>query len=218
MSKGVKPEIKEWMRSFSTQIIPSFSSRIFPVAPSKAREEPRSRWQDILHEFEMWLILKKKISLKKWQFEGFISILSPFVIVINSVVHAEVVSGAARVWSWFKWGDKDPSDSFLMNYFLRTRVVSEPEPDWFRLNKLIRFSLRLILYVHLDAKLLSAYHISLLHLMLFLVSRCGVKLGGGVSLWRDFFGLKINVRYTLNEKGVAFVVTQQLLPTELNSS
>lgn len=103
----------------------------------------------------MWLILKNKL-------EGLISILAAFVIVIKSAVHMEAASGAAGVWSWWNevikirpipcwWMTSSSASCF------RTRAS-----QWFRLNKLIRFSLRLILYAHLNANLLSAYHISLI--------------------------------------------------------
>lgn len=67
---------------------PSFSSRTFPVVPSDECYMFRPQLRQDFHRFKMRLILKKKqnISSKKWHFEG---LISPFVMVVKSVVHME---------------------------------------------------------------------------------------------------------------------------------
>lgn len=170
-----------------------------------------------------------KISWKKWQFKGFISIFSPFVIVVESVVHIEVVSGAARVWSW--WNEVIKIHPIPCWWITSSSTSCLRPRAWFRFNKLIRFSLRLILYLHSHVKSSFCLPHHIKAKMQFLVSRCGV--GGGVIIERFFFFWmmspknKCEVTSRLQPSNArvkwkrcfALIVTQQLLlPTELNSS
>lgn len=157
-----------------------------------------------------------KISWKKWQFKGFISIFSPFVIVVESVVHIEVVSGAARVWSW--WNEVIKIHPIPCWWITSSSTSCLRPRAWFRFNKLIRFSLRLILYLHSHVKSSFCLPHHIKAKMQFLVSRCGV--GGGVIIERFFFfgwcRLKINVRLHQGcnhrvkwKRCFALIVTQQ---------